>query len=70
MLYKKYHRNYVKQFKKGVKFRWKTGVDTVRIEPYKIGITDYYEVRMTGNRYDWILVTLGGQLADRWLNII
>ena len=69
MLYKKYHRNFVRQFKEGTKFKWKTRnlVDIVRNEPY---VSIYHEVRITGGNSDWILVTLSGQLADSCLNII
>ena len=35
MLYKKYHRSYVRQFKKGAKFMWnRCAVETVMKEPY------------------------------------
>ena len=70
MLYKKYHRNFVRQFKEGTKFRRnirKPLVDVVKKEPY---VSIYYEVRIAGSKDDWILVTLSGQLADSCLNII
>ena len=34
MLYKKYHRNFIKRFKKGVKFRHGGRIFEVGIEPY------------------------------------
>lgn len=70
MLYKKYHRNYIRQFKEGTKVIYKTcGVtikDTVRLEPY---YTDYYDdivgdrgIYLTGYKYAWALIYYNGKL--------
>ena len=59
MLYKKYHRNFVRQFKKGTKFTefdYKTYRDVVEIEPYY----DYGNICINGNRYYLILVHSDG----------
>ena len=71
MLYKKYHRSYIRQFKKETKFEWinyreEIIRDTVKIEPY---ITDHYEVRITGDTGVWELITSIGQLDDK-INIV
>lgn len=46
MLYKKYHRNFVKQFKKGVKFRCNdyNGFKEVIIEPFIVSYKLYRNV--------------------------
>ena len=63
MLYKKYHRNYVKQFKKGVKFRFKHfPAETVEIKPWWSGRKIYINV-------NWTLVFPNGRL-ERGIVII
>ena len=56
MLYKKYHRQYVREFKVGVKFDYKTYRDVVEKEPY------YYNggIHITGNKYYLVLVHSDG----------
>lgn len=64
MLYKKYHRNFVKQFKKGTKFRYCHGgtKHIVEREPYYDGI--FKGIRMTSGRYSgWNLIFPDGQLV-------
>ena len=60
MLYKKYHRFYVRQFKKGVKFSYKTYRDVVEVEPYYRPYFDNGGIRITGNKYYLVLVHLDG----------
>lgn len=58
MLYKKYHRNFVKQFKKGVKFNIISEEEVMR-EPWydKVNKT----ICMTGSKYGgWNLVSSDG----------
>ena len=77
MLYKKYHRNFVKQFKKeariGFRYRDRGGasalVDVVKIEPCvdmesQIDCYDgiFKGIRMTGIYYDWVLVYPSGYI--------
>jgi len=58
MLYKKYHREYIRQFKKGTEFSYETHRDVVNKEPYTyIG---YGNIRITGINYDLILVFSNG----------
>ena len=63
MLYKKYHRNFVKQFKKGTKFRWNTeelSVETVTIEPHFV----FHVIYVGGDKYRWILVYSHGNIEQ------
>ena len=66
MLYKKYHRSYVRQFKKGtkVKYRYDNGTKTiigkVIIEPF------IYRSSITRRKYCWIEL----ELPDGFLKII
>lgn len=78
MLYKKYHRNFVKQFKKGVRFRFsfykkEEMVCKVNVEPYYDETFCRRNIRITGSNtmgvYDLILVFPDGQLADIKYNI-
>lgn len=57
MLYKKFHRSYVRQFKKGVEFNYKTYRDVVNKEPYDIGCGN---IRITGINYDLVIVYSDG----------
>jgi len=66
MLYKKYHRNYVKQFRSGIKFEYK-GIcrDIVVIEPSIIDVfTNHYEVeiQVIGKFSKWTLVFPEGRI--------
>jgi len=69
MLYKKYHRNFVKQFKMGTRYGFKAYSgeiykDIVRKEPfYNRGIN------MTGKKFGWTLVFPGGRI-ERSIKII
>ena len=65
MLYKKYHRNFVKQFKKGVKFRYQSYRGVVTRKPY------YFAERIAidCNFYDWVLVFPNGQLDSNMVKI-
>lgn len=72
MLYKKYHRNFVKQFRKGTKIYYKTYSgdeikDTVRIEPYFSN--DYHEIHISDNKYGWILVYRNGMI-ERSIKVV
>ena len=78
MLYKKYHRNFVKQFKKGVRFRFsfykqKEMVCKVNVEPYYDETFCRRNIRITGINtngvYNLILVFTEGRLADMKCNI-
>lgn len=66
MLYKKYHRDFVKQFKKGTKVRYwyddgtRTIIDKVIVEPF------IYQSSITRRKYCWIEV----ELVDGYLKII
>ena len=61
MLYKKYHRNFVRQFRKGIEFNYKAYRDVVNKEPYTlIGCEN---IRVTGTIYDLILVYSNGTTA-------
>lgn len=78
MLYKKYHRNFVKQFKKGVRFRSsfykQPVVCEIDVEPYYDGWFWRRNIRITGNntntgtKYNFVLVRSGGQLPD--INVV
>lgn len=58
MLYKKYHRNFVRQFKEGTEFRYKTYRDVVLKEPH----FDYGCIRITGDKYYLVLVYSSGRI--------
>lgn len=68
MLYKKYHRNFVKQFKKGVKFKWSgisSGIGIVKKEPYY-----NYAIYVTDSKHGlWNLVNLGGEI-NKYLYVV
>lgn len=72
MLYKKYHRNFIRQFKKGtkVKYRYDNGTETiigkVITEPYYVGGTIRIIVSKSKSR---TLVMPSGQLIDN-INVI
>ena len=70
MLYKRYHRNFIRQFKEGTKFGWSTeelSVETVMIEPYfKV---DFHEIHVSGDKYRWILVYSNGRI-ERNIKVI
>lgn len=58
MLYKKYHRSYVRKFRKGTEFSYKTYRDVVNKEPYTlIGCGN---IRITGINYDLVLLYSDG----------
>ena len=73
MLYKKYHRNYVSQFKRGVKFDrrslspdkiYERGVvDKIKIEPHGIYVVD----NIHGS---WILVFSNGIIKKKSIYVI
>jgi len=77
MLYKKYHRSYVRQFKRGVEFGCPTtspdkmfdrdvvDVDEVEIRPYYGGI--YVAGKRTGR---WILVSSDGRVRKKSIHVI
>jgi len=63
MLYKKYHRNFVKQFKIGAKFRW-SGSDRpymVEVEPFYSKGNNCIEVS-PGHYLWWKLIKSNGKL--------
>ena len=65
MLYKKYHRNFVRQFKNGTKVKY-----YIYLSPYTVVHEPYYSTRThwiefhTNNSSDpnWILVSSGGSI--------
>ena len=59
MLYKKYHRNFVRQFKKGIVFKWNRSLSVVMKEPYY----DNKDIFVTDKKYySWILVSRDGSI--------
>ena len=77
MLYKKYHRNFVKRFKKGVKFRFDgySGFKEVVIEPFTVSYRLYRNVSrvdvmiLQDSNIDyypehWTIIFPGGVLGD------
>lgn len=68
MLYKKYHRFYVRQFKKGAWFRYKdynnVYKDIVEREPYYDGRYWRRNIRITGSKNDLFLIFPSGQLVE------
>lgn len=67
MLYKKYHRNYVRKFKKGVKLRYHYSQVEVTKEPYRFGRSIEIEV---DNRYIWTIVSISGKILYSIYNVI
>lgn len=67
MLYKKYHRKFVKQFKKGVKFECINSVRRyiVEKEPFYGG-----NICITGECSVWVLVYMDGSINNNLLSII
>lgn len=69
MLYKKYHRDYVSQFKRGVKFACEDGIRysmyTVEKEPYYV----YGDIRLTGIEYYLVLVFYDGKI-NRYIHVV
>lgn len=60
MLYKKYHRSYVSQFKKGVEFRYKSHKCVVTREPYYYNEMIYVIDSESGR---WELVFCNGKIS-------
>ena len=61
MLYKKYHRNFIRQFKKGVKYECFSGCYTVDKEPYS-----YYNIRIIDSECSvWILISRDGSINNK-----
>lgn len=58
MLYKKYHRNFVRQFKIGTDFSYNNTIDVVKVEPY------YHagRIKIESDRYYLVLVFPGGRI--------
>lgn len=64
MLYKKYHRNFVRKFKKGTRFAV-ISVETVMKEPW----CDNKEIYVGGSKYGrWNLVYPGGEI-DKYIRV-
>ena len=63
MLYKKYHKKYISQFKKGIKFRYGYfRPEAVEIEPW---CENSGRIYISGDRSGcWILIYPGGQLSN------
>lgn len=61
MLYKKFHRNYVRQFKKGTEFSYETHRDVVNKEPYTL-INWGNHIRITGIYYGLVLIYSDGRI--------
>lgn len=75
MLYKKYHRNYLKQFRKGRRFKFREDVDNGNV--YGVTCKPYIEKNYNGNYINisitrWYLISLvSGKIVLRnitWLN--
>ena len=66
MLYKKYHRFYVSQFKKGVKFRYKSHKCVVTREPYYYNEMIYVTDSDSGR---WELVYYNGRI-NKYLHVV
>ena len=58
MLYKKYHKNFVSQFKEGTEFNYKAFRDVVEREPHY----DYGSIHIVGNTYYLPLVYHNGRI--------
>ena len=74
MLYKKYHRNYVSQFKVGVKFMCKSECGDGRIiyPRYTVEKAPYYvygDIRLTGIEYYLVLVFSDG-IVNKSLHVV
>ena len=69
MLYKKYHRNFVKQFRIGTKFVCINGVRRyiVKEEPFHRRSGN---ICMTGDCSVWVLVYMDGSINNNLLSII
>jgi len=73
MLYKKYHRNYVSQFKKGAKLRKDSDIQTVTTRPFpRLNLVtgrSYITVDTTidepGGWIRWALVSSDGKINHR-----
>lgn len=77
MLYKKFHRNFVRKFKKGTEFSYKTSRnrdtyrDTVRVEPYALTNFHSSRVRVESNENDWILtLVFENGIINKYLHAI
>ena len=72
MLYKKYHRNFVKQFKKGVKFnvgcRSFSGKFRVTREPSLDPLSSRIYIE-DGKLYTWTLMYVSGRI-NKYLHVI
>ena len=70
MLYKKYHRNFVKQFKIGARFKFKfvSRTEIVKDGPYYFNTNYNIEVRGSG-RVWWELVCPDGKI-NKYLYVI
>lgn len=62
MLYKKYHRNFVRQFKKGTVFKWNRSlsVETVMKEPYYFN--DKFIFIKDSKYQQWDLIYYNGRI--------
>ena len=65
MLYKKIHRNFVRQFKKGTEFDFEIYRDAVKSGPYCV----YGSIRITGINYNHVLIYPDGTINHRIYNI-
>lgn len=80
MLYKKYHRDFVKKFKKGIKFRYESfyGFKEVEVEPFIVSYRDviYVDVMVIQNGNidhfpeHWTIVYTNGTLGKDRLKFI
>jgi len=68
MLYKKYHRNFVKQFKKGAKVMCIKTIIEVTKEPYLPNFSSS-RIDIEDGEYIWTLVHSGGRV-NRYLHVI
>lgn len=71
MLYKKYHRNFVKQFKKGAKFKYihsNNLTEIVEDGPFYFKRTNYIEVR--AGYVWWDLISPGGKINKNVVYVV
>lgn len=72
MLYKKYHRSYVSQFKKGVKFRYNDTMCEVTRGPYitQNDILSPQVICIEDKLYTWTLLFPGGRTYKDLLYVV
>ena len=64
MLYKKYHRNYVRKFKKGVEVEFEQDSETIERVTSEPSIIKYGKCVYIGYNNYWILIESDGKLMN------